>query len=86
MRVIWECQLKRKAADQTFSELLSVLVEELGKELWREGRLALAGWRVRLLPCLTPQSGWMGEGSPFDSGGPGLAPLCLRYHRRDGPV
>ena len=33
VHVIWECQLKKKTADQTFAELLPVLAEELGKPL-----------------------------------------------------
>lgn len=33
VHVIWECQLKKKAIDQTFAELLPVLAEELEKPL-----------------------------------------------------
>lgn len=33
VHVIWECQLKKKAIDQTFAELLPVLADELGKQL-----------------------------------------------------
>ena len=33
VHVIWECQLKKKAIDATFAELLPVLSEELGKPL-----------------------------------------------------
>ena len=33
VHVIWECQLKKKEIEQTFSELLPVLAEELGKQL-----------------------------------------------------
>lgn len=33
VHVIWECQLKKKAIDQTFKELLPVLAEELDKPL-----------------------------------------------------
>lgn len=33
VHVVWECQLKKKAIDETLAELLPVLAEELGKEL-----------------------------------------------------
>ena len=33
VHVIWECQLKKKAIDDTFAALLPALAEELGKEL-----------------------------------------------------
>lgn len=33
VHVIWECQLKKKAIDDTFDELLPILASELGKEL-----------------------------------------------------
>lgn len=33
VHVIWECQLKKKAVEGTFAELLPVLASELGKEL-----------------------------------------------------
>lgn len=34
--VIWECQLKKKAIDCTFAELLPVLADELGKDMTPE--------------------------------------------------
>lgn len=33
VHVVWECQLKKKAIDETMRELLPALAEELGKEL-----------------------------------------------------
>lgn len=33
VHVLWECQLKKKVADQTFVELLPQLADELGKPL-----------------------------------------------------
>lgn len=33
VHVLWECQLKKKAIDQTFAELLPQLADELGKPL-----------------------------------------------------
>ncbi|WP_139652586.1 very short patch repair endonuclease [Raoultibacter phocaeensis] len=33
VHVVWECQLKKKKIDETFSELLPLLAEELGKPL-----------------------------------------------------
>lgn len=42
VHVVWECQLKRKAIDDTMAHLLPVLAEELGKEL-RIGGPACSG-------------------------------------------
>lgn len=33
VHIIWECELKKNAIDQTFAELLPVLAEELGKRV-----------------------------------------------------
>ena len=37
VHVVWECQLKKKAIDETLAELLPVLADELGKELKADG-------------------------------------------------
>ncbi len=37
VHVIWECELKKDAIDQTFAALLPQLAEELGKELANPG-------------------------------------------------
>lgn len=37
VHVVWECQLKKKSIDATFSELLPQLAAELGKELKTSG-------------------------------------------------